>query len=182
MDRKTDYARPIRLGPKRRRRGPELEHAARAPSTSDSDSDLYPSPEQHSSRDSTRPHSSPAIKTPNPDKENHSNDDVDVDIAIQKNNAYPGSTNTIGSIHQRRWYLSLDRESSGFEPVERVNNRKKKTWVRKGQEEFLGFVPFYVRGPDVERSVVTGRLASDVLSDEGVQGFRRRKGWRPVLN
>lgn len=66
--------------------------------------------------------------------------------------------------------------------MERVSNRKKKTWVRKGQEEFLGFDPFYVRGPDVERSVVTGRLGSDVLSDEGVQGFRRRKGWRPVLN
>lgn len=45
----------------------------------------------------------------------------------------------------------------------------------------MGFEPFYVRGPEVERSVVTGRLAREVLEDEGVEGFVRRRGWRPVL-
>ncbi|KAI1657655.1 hypothetical protein F4813DRAFT_389391 [Daldinia decipiens] len=42
--------------------------------------------------------------------------------------------------------------------------------------------PFYVRGVEAERSVVTGRTGGDVLKDEGVVGYIGRKGWRPVLN
>jgi hypothetical protein len=34
-----------------------------------------------------------------------------------------------------------------------------------------------VRGRDYERSIVTGRLARDVESDEGVEGFVGRGGW-----
>lgn len=47
--------------------------------------------------------------------------------------------------------------------------------------ELVGFEPFYVRGPEIERSVVTGRLRREVLEDEGVQGFIPRQGWRAVL-
>lgn len=46
----------------------------------------------------------------------------------------------------------------------------------------MGFEPFYVHGPDVERSVVTGRLGREVFEDEGVKDFVRRRGWRAVLN
>lgn len=42
--------------------------------------------------------------------------------------------------------------------------------------------PFYVRGPDHERSVITGRLGADILRNEGVIDFVRRKGWRPMLS
>jgi hypothetical protein len=55
-------------------------------------------------------------------------------------------------------------------------------WVRSSDgSELSGFEPFYVRGPEVERSVVTGRRGQDVLEDEGVEGFIGRKGWRAVL-
>lgn len=112
----------------------------------------------------------------------HSDDNVDLEI--QRNNAYTGSYNTIGSIHQRRWWLSLDRENSGFQPKRGLDtfNPSKKTWVRKqAGDRLVGFDPFYVRGPEYERSVVTGRLGSDVLHDEDVQGFVPRQRWRAVL-
>jgi hypothetical protein len=116
----------------------------------------------------------------------HSEPESAIDHQIRMNNAYPGSTNTIGSIHQRRWFATLDRVNSGFVPEH--DNAKagsgKKRWVRKrnvrtGQE--LGFQPFYVRGPEVERSVVTGRLGKDVFEDEGVKDFVPRRGWRAVV-
>ncbi len=44
-----------------------------------------------------------------------------------------------------------------------------------------GFDPFYVLGREVERSVVTGRTADEVMTDEGVEGFVGRKGWRAVI-
>ncbi|KAJ6140557.1 hypothetical protein N7470_010353 [Penicillium chermesinum] len=118
-------------------------------------------------------------------EDGHSDNGVDLDI--QKNNAYPGSVNTIGSIHQRKWYLSMARESSGFEPQKETSgsksSSKKRRWVRKGSSDgLLGFDPFYVRGPDFERSVVTGRSGQDVLDDENVVDFHPRRGWRPVLN
>ncbi|KAL4745526.1 hypothetical protein BDW72DRAFT_186569 [Aspergillus terricola var. indicus] len=114
--------------------------------------------------------------------------DTDVDFQIRLNNAYPGAVNDIGSIHQRRWFIMLDRAGSGFVP-EKVSHTKadshgKKRWVRgvdKGAGSRTGFDPFHVRGPEVERSVVTGRRGPDVIRDEGVQGFVPRKGWTPVL-
>ncbi|OTA23001.1 hypothetical protein BTJ68_14003 [Hortaea werneckii EXF-2000] len=41
-------------------------------------------------------------------------EDDSEDAAIRANNAYPGSENTIGSVHQRHWFLTLDRRYSGF--------------------------------------------------------------------
>jgi len=48
-------------------------------------------------------------------------------------------------------------------------------------KKFLGFEPFYVRGPEFERSVITGRTGEEVLADEGVEGFLARKGWRAIF-
>ena len=109
---------------------------------------------------------------------------------IRKTNAYPGAVNSINSIYQRRWFLSLDRRASGFIPEssqrgsseDRGNGRKR--WVRKqekGTGELLGFEAFHVLGREVERSVVTGRLAADVLRDQGVEGYVVRKGWSGIV-
>jgi hypothetical protein len=43
-----------------------------------------------------------------------------------------------------------------------------------------GFKPFLIRGRDHERSVVTGRLAREVESDEGLEGFVGRGGWAGI--
>ncbi|KAK3670120.1 hypothetical protein LTR78_009967 [Recurvomyces mirabilis] len=91
---------------------------------------------------------------------------------IRINNAYPGAKNSIGSIHQRHWLLTLDRRNSGFHKA------------RSGPEAGRwagGFEPFFVMGRDEERSVVTGRKADDVMSDEGVNAFVGRKMWRPIV-
>lgn len=169
LDRSTDAARPIRNGPKRRKRGPQSRRApSPAPSTSDSNPECLEKPAKSTSQ-------TPAINA------NHSDDGVD--LAIRRDNAYPGSSNSIGSIHQRRWWLSLDRENSGFAPKRGTGGSSgvKKTWVRREEDgRLLGFPPFYVRGPDDERSIVTGRLGLDVVSDEKVKGFVPRKGWKPV--
>ena len=104
------------------------------------------------------------------------------DEEVRLTNAYSGATNNIGSIHQRRWYLSMDRYASGFCPL-RVENRSqggRRTWTRRREgDRLLGFAPFFVMGKEVERSVVTGRTADEVMA-EGVRGFVGRKGWRPV--
>ena len=93
----------------------------------------------------------------------------DEDATIRANNAYTGATNTINSVHQRHWFLTLDRRNSGF--------RKSSSNVRwEGPWE-----PFFVRGRDVEASIVTGRNADEVMADEGVSAFRGRKMWRPIL-
>lgn len=119
------------------------------------------------------------------------------DDEVRRSNAYPGSSNTIGSIHQRKWYLSLDRPASGF--AERKQAGRPSLWEMAGSGHVPNDMPFdeqggtsdgvpnrwsypfYVRGPDHETSVVTGRRAEQVLSDEGVAGFVRRKGWKPVV-
>ena len=105
------------------------------------------------------------------------------DEDVRLRNAYPGATNNIGSIHQRKWYLSMDRYASGFSPlpVESGSKGGRRTWTRRRDgERLLGFDPFIVKGRELESSVVTGRTADDVMADEGVQGFVGRKGWRPV--
>jgi hypothetical protein len=112
--------------------------------------------------------------------------DVDEDETIRATNAYPGASNSIGSIHQRTWYLSLDREASGFvktrkHPVRWERRNKGKEKGNRDEEERDGFEPFFVHGREVERSVVTGRTANEVLADEGVEGFVGRKGWRAIL-
>ncbi|KAF4125095.1 hypothetical protein GMORB2_3934 [Geosmithia morbida] len=111
------------------------------------------------------------------------------DQEVRQTNAYPGATNTIGSVHQRKWYLSLDRVACGL-----IEGRDK-VWRRRsgdatasdghGHEDAHGerlTYPFYVRGADHERSVVTARKGENVLFDEGVVGFIRRRGWKPILS
>ncbi|RYC58687.1 hypothetical protein CHU98_g7521 [Xylaria longipes] len=126
------------------------------------------------------------------------------DEEVRKTNAYPGATNSIGSVHQRRWYLSLDREASGFVKRRRegrtvwestcIHSNSTAGDLQKGKcsknekisdkdeaaASRLAY-PFYVRGVEHERSVVTGRLGSEVLKDEGVIGYIGRKGWQAVL-
>lgn len=105
------------------------------------------------------------------------------DEEVRRTNAYPGATNSIGSVHQRRWYLSMDRYASGFRPQRREEGSKgdRREWVRRWEEgKLLGFEPFFVMGREVERSVFTGRTADEVMADEGVSSFVGRKGWRPV--
>ena len=115
------------------------------------------------------------------------------DEHVRQTNAYPGADNTIGSIHQRKWYLSLDRRACGFVP--RRQGRKitwhlpvsdsSSTTSRAGNVQQTGMqrltFPFYVRGVPHERSVVTARRGEDIMRDEGVRGFIPRKGWTPVL-
>ncbi|KAJ5170392.1 uncharacterized protein N7500_003175 [Penicillium coprophilum] len=185
MDKSSDFARPIREGPKRRRRHPHRRTVPQAPSTSDSGS-LSPPSGKEESRGHTTPHQSQSEFQTEPAKHTHAENTHTADLEIQRNNAYPGSINTIGSIHQRRWYLSLDRESSGFEPtIARENpnegmKARKRTWTPKAVGK--GFEPFYVHGPKSERSLITARLGGDVLDDEGVEEFVPRRGWRPVLH
>ena len=118
---------------------------------------------------------------------------------VRRANAYQGASNTIGSIHQRRWFMSMDRAGCGFtRKVVKHGGTAPTTSVvwESGQQDGLPTAPgdsggqgsdcrlrypFYVRGPDHERSVVTGRLAADILRDEKVEGFVKRKGWRPVV-
>ena len=110
------------------------------------------------------------------------------DAEVRRSNAYPGAVNSIGSVHQRKWFLSLDREESGFV---RTKKDGRVWWERQdaadedgqggGQGQGRLQWPFYVRGPDHERSIVTGRLGAEVLRDEGVVGYVGRKGWRPIL-
>ncbi|KAM0475114.1 hypothetical protein ACHAPX_007248 [Trichoderma viride] len=122
------------------------------------------------------------------------------DAQVRLNNAYVGASNTIGSVYQRRWYLSLDRRACGFTEKRRHG---RSVWEKllppesstddaakdpsddsetEPEESFcrLSF-PFYVRGPQFEQSVVTGRLGEEVLRDEGVTTFVPRKGWSPVM-
>lgn len=101
--------------------------------------------------------------------------DSEEDALTRTHNAYPGSTNSIGSVHQRRWFVLLDRQSSGFE----LSRGK---WIRRimADGELGGFKPFVVRGRDHERSVVTGRLACDVEDDEGCNGYVGRGGWKSI--
>ena len=103
--------------------------------------------------------------------------DNDEDATIRANNAYPGAENIIGSIHQRNWLMTLDRKNSGFHKASGGSEASAGhggRWVGRWE-------PFFVRGRDVERSVVTGRNADEVMEDEGVERFVGRKMWRPIL-
>jgi hypothetical protein len=97
--------------------------------------------------------------------------DTEEDDQTRATNAYPGSSNDIGSIHQRRWFLQLDQQNSGFRFEASGGGRGR--WTE-------GFKPFFVRGRDHERSVVTGRLARELESDEGFEGFVGRGGWTGI--
>jgi len=119
----------------------------------------------------------------------------DEDEAIRRNNAYPGASNTVGSIHQRKWYMSMDRTLSGFVPIptpKDINHHARTWWIPRtridlgkggsGQEAqgAEGFDRFHVLGREHEKSVVTGRLAAEILTDEGVESYVPRGRWRAV--
>lgn len=122
---------------------------------------------------------------------------------IRFRNAYPGATNSINSIHQRKWFLSLDRAASGLTrikdpetgqqiwrccPPHHRQNRERgdpksdpdpdsaSAWAFGSRK----FQKFHVLGRDHETSVVTGRRAADVARDEGLIGYRPRAGWRGI--
>ena len=95
----------------------------------------------------------------------------DEDAVIRSNNAYTGATNTIGSIHQRHWFLTLDRVNTGFHKAQSGPDQGR--WT--GASE-----PFVVRGREVERSIVSGRSADEVMADAGMRAFQGRKMWRPI--
>ncbi|KAJ0419340.1 DNA polymerase ligase-domain-containing protein [Aspergillus carlsbadensis] len=210
---KTDFRAPatpasISSAPKkRRRRRGAVEKKRVEPSTSDSDTDHEAA---SGVRESDEVHSSSGKRKRGQDQEHDNQDGVDdhaehsdadadtntnadntqptpdSDYLIRLHNAYPGAVNDIGSVHQRRWFIGLDRVGCGFVPERQKDPSSRsmqRRWVRgldKRSGELTGFEPFYVRGPEVERSVVTGRVGGDVLRDEGVQGFVPRRGWRAV--
>jgi hypothetical protein len=74
--------------------------------------------------------------------------DTEEDEQTRATNAYPGCSNDIGSIHQRRWFLQLDRQNSGFQLETSGSERGR--WTG-------GFKPFLVRG----------RITSEAPSQEG---------------
>ncbi|KAF1982564.1 hypothetical protein K402DRAFT_362694 [Aulographum hederae CBS 113979] len=158
-DRTPQPRKPIR---KRRRKDPSQAVPQPDPQTTDSDFD-----DQESNAES--------LQTNETAMANASDDESEI-TTIRSTNAYTGATNSIGSIHQRNWFLLLDKASSGF--VRATDGPEKGSWVRKGN---AGFEPFFVRGAEVERSAVTGRTSTEVMADEGVEGFVARKMWRAVL-
>lgn len=132
-------------------------------------------------------HLASLVKTESPPKRGPDENEQAMAVAsddesetIRLNNAYTGATNTVGSIHQRRWFLSLDREKCGFVPA--GDSKGHRRWVRKRNQDGAmdGFSRFIVMGRDGERSLVTGRLAADVLADEGVEGYVPRGLWHPI--
>ncbi|RDI84931.1 hypothetical protein Vi05172_g5071 [Venturia inaequalis] len=97
--------------------------------------------------------------------------------SIRLTNAYPGATNSIGSIHQRHWFLLLDKTNSGLTKAKTGPDEGK--WISGSGK---CFTPFCVHGAEVERSIITGRTSDEVLRDEGVEGFIARKRWRPIMD
>ncbi|GIK03540.1 hypothetical protein Aspvir_007612 [Aspergillus viridinutans] len=179
LDKNFDFAKPSSRVPRKRRRRTIRSSTTRPEPSTSSDNDISDGKSHDQSADTGADIDTATMAS-------HSESESAIDHQIRVNNAYPGSTNTIGSIHQRRWFATLDRVNSGFVPehAKAKAGSAKKRWVRKrnvrtGQD--LGFEPFYVRGPEVERSVVTGRLGKDVLEDEGVRDFVPRRGWRAVV-
>lgn len=103
------------------------------------------------------------------------------DEVVRVNNAYPGAINDAGAVHQRRWYLSIDREASGFVKTAKQSKSGflETSWSRNIDERLAngyvgkpsGFERFIVGGRDVERSVVTGMLPSDILPVSAGRGL-----------
>ncbi|KAK4694886.1 hypothetical protein P7C71_g2767, partial [Lecanoromycetidae sp. Uapishka_2] len=166
------HEQPAKPSRKRRRKAPTAQPSQITPPTSDLDEDEAV-PDAHPT---TMDPSASALEREIAEQE---------DEEVRRTNAYSGANNSIGSIYQRRWYCSMDRYASGFEPKQRGNGSKSKggrrEWERRSENgHLLGFEPFFVMGREVERSIVTGRTADEVMSDEGVEGFVGRKGWRAV--
>lgn len=126
------------------------------------------------------------MKKPEPGGIDEANDALlasgdEEDDMIRIHNAYPGANNTIGSKHQRRWFLSLDKQNSGFIQSTETGRWKQSPPTREGDEGYRGWDAFFVRGREHERSVVTGRLAAEVMEDENVKMYHGRKMWQPIM-
>lgn len=155
-------AQPRKPKHKRRRTDPAQNLAKANASLSDSESDTTSTLEP-ADGESTLDEGDLAVAEASEDEE---------DATIRANNAYTGSLNTIGSVHQRHWFLTLDRTASGFRKARRGSDAGR--WVGE-------WAPFYVMGRDHEASVITGRTADEVMADEGVEKFVGRKMWRPIV-
>jgi hypothetical protein len=154
-------------------------------------SDKFSQPQSTPSRPALVPALSPPTTKHTPNHLDDSTTETTSDTQIRLENAYPGATNTIKSIHQRKWFLSLDRFACGFRPTKEISFGRKvwerpllrvKNGVGNGMSERGGFEPFHVLGRDVERSVVTGRLAGEVAVDEGLVGYKPRGGWKGITD
>jgi hypothetical protein len=163
----------------RRRKDPKSAHGQKKESSSSEDSDTDQPQLGRRVIESLHRSASPPTKAEIGNEDAHAASEESETIRLT--NAYTGATNDINSVHQRKWYLSMDRNSSGFFPV-RDNRTGLKTWTRKTGPggKLYGFEKFWVMGRDVERSVVTGRLAKDIMEDEGVEDYVPRGRWRPV--
>ncbi|KAK3723198.1 hypothetical protein LTR37_001921 [Vermiconidia calcicola] len=151
---------PKRRKRKRRRIDPAMVSKRTGSSAIDSDLEDEPTPIEQNETSDRQVEDAAA---------NASDDDEDTTIRV--NNAYPGANNTIGSVHQRNWFLRLDPSNSGL--------RKAKGGPEEGR--WIGhWEPFFVLGRDYERSLVTARSADEVMEDEGVEKFVGRKMWRPI--
>ncbi|KAK1255035.1 hypothetical protein MKX08_009030 [Trichoderma sp. CBMAI-0020] len=180
--------------PRTRRRGRTAKARPAEPESTSSGSDEYDNDIEDPANDE------PQARTDTNDtsslKEARREQQQEEDAQVRLNNAYVGASNTIGSVYQRRWFLSLDRRACGFTEKKRHG---RSVWEKLLSPESapkdpsdgleaepeesscrLSF-PFYVRGPQFEQSVVTGRLGEEVLRDEGVTTFVPRKGWTPVM-
>lgn len=121
------------------------------------------------------PTTTTGISTPDPQPSRPAHD-ADEEIRLQ--NAYPGATNSINSIHQRKWFLSLDRRASGLTRAQDPKTGRQ-IWRRADDEDRggPGFTKFHVLGREHETSVLTGRKAAEIARDEGLISFRPRGGW-----
>lgn len=179
--------------PRTRRRGRTTKSRPADPESTSSDSDEYENDMEESATDEPQARAG-TNDTPSLSEARRKLQQEE-DAQVRLNNAYVGASNTIGSVYQRRWYLSLDRRACGFTEKKRHG---RSVWekllpdtapkdpsddLEADVEESscrLSF-PFYVCGPQFEQSVVTGRLGEEVLRDEGVTTFVPRKGWTPVM-
>lgn len=155
-------AQPRKPKHKRRRTDPAQKAAKTSASTSDTEPDTESMVEPTDGESTVNDEDLAAAQA----------SDDEEGATIRANNAYTGSLNTIGSVHQRHWFLTLDRTASGFRKSCRGSDEGR--WV--GEWE-----PFYVLGRHHEASVVTGRKADEVMIDEGVDKFVGRKMWRPIV-
>lgn len=155
-------AQPKKPARKRRRIEPAKARKASIETSSDDDYDTATT---------VRPAQEEALEEDHLDAANASEDEEDV--SMRANNAYSGASNTIGSVHQRHWFVTLDRQNCGL--------RKARTGSEAGSGRWIGeWEAFYVRGREHERSIVTGRNADEVMADEGVKMFIGRRMWRPI--